>query len=377
MRRAIALVLIVLSLGIGLVLYGAPAQRELVTWHLPQAGSLPSGVAWTETTVYATLFEADALAALDLRTGTLEKIEIGDGPYGIAIKDGFVYVTLALEDKLAVYKPGPSTLHTYALPTPGGWPAQLDSALWNPGAAYFAINQRTAGRLVYFQVNQGQIPDGGTPYQTTSRLAVDASTIHPRSITVQPLTIHVYPIGEVPQAQLTLAKTVRPPFTEWQVGQGRHLEDVSVAPSGRFWMVQGDATLLRFDPSTNLADVYALPLGTKAVSVDASSYGNDIVFLDGGRNAVGELQFHSGKVTVWPIPGAGDLADLVRDAHDRLWFVDREADVVVCLDRGNNTFYFYDVPAGSSPGGLVTGRDGLDIWFVAEQGDYIGKLVAE
>jgi len=373
MRRAVALSLIALILGIGLGLYGAEAERELVIWQLPQAGSRPAGVAWTKNTVYATLYGADTLAALDLRTGRVDEIPVGDGPYGIVVEDGYVYVTLSLEDRLAVFRPTTETLHKIALPTPGGRPDRLIAALWSPNAAHLGIAEPRAGRIARFQMAESEIPAGGSVEPTTSRIPLTASTIYARSVSVQPQTVLVYPLGAGPTSE-TFVETVRGPFTEWQLARGGSLEDLSFEASGRFWIARRDATLLRLDPMTGAAEVYALPLKAQATLVDAAGYGGGIVFFDAQRGALGELDLHTGNVTLWPLPGARDVVALAFDAEDRIWFADRDADVVGSLDRDANTFTLYDLPAGSGPVALTPGLDGLDLWFAAQDGNYIGKL---
>jgi streptogramin lyase len=57
-----------------------------------------------------------------------------------------------------------------------------------------------------------------------------------------------------------------------------------------------------------------------------------------------------------------------------VWFIDRGADMLGYLDLSSDTFYLFDVPVGSSPIGLALGEAGTDIWFVAENSDYIGRL---
>ena len=110
-----------------------------------------------------------------------------------------------------------------------------------------------------------------------------------------------------------------------------------------------------------------------AISVEASGHGG-IILLEWTQNALGDLDTATGTVNLCPIPGAIHPVGIARDAWSGIWFVDREADVIGYLDRDANTYYLYDLPSDSSPAAIVPGQDGFDLWFVAEHGDYVGKL---
>jgi len=375
MRNALACAVLALVFLAWSVLCAAQPQRELTMWQLPETGTLPAGVVWTPGTAYVTLFLTDTLAMLDLTTDTISGIAIGDGPNALTEKDGYIYVTLALGDALVVYKPTKSAMYSYAIPTTGGWPNQLSSALPNPTSAHFAIAQRTSGILSYFQMDSTQIPDlPVTAPPFSLQLTKTTSQVQARVVPVQPYTVYVYPPGAVAQSQTPLPPYLQPPFTEWQVTTGgAYLEDVSVAASGTFWMTRGDNTLIAFDPSTSIASGYLLTAGISAMFVDAASPAG-VFFIDWTANAIVQFDTVYGNETSWSIPGAIMPVGITVDAAGSVWFIDRGADMLGYLDRSTNNFYLYDVPAGSSPGGLALGQGGTDMWFVAEHGDYIGKL---
>jgi len=344
-------------------------------WQLPQAGTLPSAVAWTMDAVYVPLFLNDTLGVLDLQTDDFSEIPIGDGPNDVVAKDGFVYVTLALGDALAVYKPAKVAVTSYPFPSGGGWPGQISVALPNPTAAYFAIAQRTSGILTTFEMDSTQIPDGTViPFTISQTLTKTTTPVQARVVSVQPHTIYAYPSGAVAQSQNPLPPYAQPPFIEWQVtAGGAYLEGVSVHGSGTFWMTRGDNALIAFDPSTSIASEYLLTAGTQAMFIDAASPAG-VFFIDWNTNAIVEFDTIYGNETSWNIPGASMPVGITVDSMGNVWFIDRGADMLGYLDRSNDTFTLYDVPAGSSPIGLALGQAGTEVWFVAENLDYVGKL---
>jgi len=377
MTRTGFVLMVLLALVGACAVSGAAQSRDLTIYQLPQTGMLPTGIAWTRGTVYTALFTTDTLGVLDLQSDILQEIPIGDGPYAVTTKDGFIYVALALGDQFAVYKPAKSTVYTYSMPTPGGWPGSIAVALPNPTAAHFAIGERLVGRLAYFQMDMLRIPDGPTvqPVATT-HLFKQTIAMQPRIVSVQPNTIYVVPSGAVPRSQTTLTKWTYAPFDEWQVTTGgQYLEDVDVASSGTFWMACGGDSLVALDPLTGLASDYFLATGTVAISVDASDAAfGQILFIDAAQGAIGAFDTVGGSVTFWPIPGAQHMVDIARDGRGGVWFADRGADVIGLLDRGSGTFTLYDLPQDSSPVDIAIGEGGSEIWFVAERADSIGKL---
>lgn len=76
----------------------------------------------------------------------------------------------------------------------------------------------------------------------------------------------------------------------------------------------------------------------------------------------------------WPVPWKNTRPrDPAVDGKGRVWFVGQEGDYIGWLDPASGKFGKFDLEKGTGPHNCIVGRDG-QIWFAGNAAGYIGRL---
>jgi len=374
MRRGVGAVFLVLC---GVMLAGFAQDASLTMWTFPEPdhGANDLKIA-DDGTIYLAFYEGMAIGRFDPKDDTLVEWALESSPDSLVLTEYGIFYTLPMMTRLGFLDPD----RTYTLEwlTPEADPRSLVAASSGPGLVNLYLAERAFGRIAAFE--PATIEFRSLAGVDRVPVALDAVTtwVAPAAATA---TVESYPApdGWSP-AVIELAETEEGAFREWSVdlgGMDLSIDDVALGGDGGIWYAQGLAAALGVVvPWDSLGVVYPLPDGLDVAAVaaapDESIWFADIV----GRCHLGRLDPGSGDVTLWEIPlNALQPISFVFDDAGRVWFSDREADAIFCLDSATGALRRWLLPAGTHPLTMGASEPGT-FWFVSEGLNALGRLVA-
>jgi glutamine cyclotransferase len=69
-----------------------PASRQVLGRAIPVSNGRALGLAYTDGYLWATVFDTGTLERIDPRTGSIDRVRVGDGPVGLVVVSGSVWV---------------------------------------------------------------------------------------------------------------------------------------------------------------------------------------------------------------------------------------------------------------------------------------------
>jgi virginiamycin B lyase len=180
-----------------------------------------------------------------------------------------------------------------------------------------------------------------------------------------------------PRAWSRLAPPVTPSFSvrEYRVPAGSHPHDVAPARDGGVWYTaQHVGALGHLDPRTGRTRHIALGSGSAPHGVIVGPDGAPWI-TDGGLNAIVRVDPRTRAVRRFPLPSAGDDANLNTAVFDRrgvLWFTGQSG-IYGRLDPRQGEVEVFRAPRGAGPYGITTTADGT-VWYASLAGSYLGRI---
>ncbi|WP_324970716.1 virginiamycin B lyase family protein [Methyloceanibacter sp.] len=160
----------------------------------------------------------------------------------------------------------------------------------------------------------------------------------------------------------------------FDVPKGDHPHDVAPAPDGTVWYTgQRSGVLGRLDPRTGEVDRIPLGEGSAPHGVIIGPDGAAWV-TDSGLNAIVRVDPASREVKTWPLPKAGENANLntlAFDRRDRVWFTGQSG-IYGRLDPRSGEIEVWDAPKGVGPYGITATPEGA-IYYVSLAGSFLGR----
>ncbi len=368
----------------GLVVLGGAwpnrAQVETVTverWAVPTPESAPAGIAFDPLTgvVFFTEANADQVGRLDPNFNTITEWAVGNGPNDAVFSGSNLYFTVSVDNRISGLFPGANGVASEAVPTGGSFPNALAVGTVRPGFTELWFTERLGNKLGRLTI-QGFIFDALRPTVPAQSPVRPGLIRAPVSTTLVPPLVTEGNPGLAPAASF-IPEEQSGAFSEWDLSalfpESSFPEAVAVAPDGRLWIGNSaQRTLVQFDPLTDTALVFELPLGSVAVGLALDGRGH-VWFTQGVSNRIGRFDPHSQEVTEWALPGLGQPLNLALDPDGRVWFTDREGDRIGRIDPVTNTLTAYQLPEDAGPADLLLDASGA-LWFTAERGNWIGRI---
>lgn len=378
-----------MGMGLGLEAATGAAQGSLAAtvdlWPLPVPDALPAGIDVDPQTgeVFVTMFNY-GLGQLDPATNGFTYWQVGGGPNRLELcrcsGDALYAVfTQALSDQIGLLLSPAGWYRTASDTAPGGFAQGLD-VVQIAGTVEIWYAERLGGRVGFLQPQPGDFdprsfrstPDSG---QTLTPQAV------PVTATVVP-TITLLTPGNpaLPPAAVSVPADAAGAVIAWDFspvyGGDVLLEDIAVGPSGEVWVANSAQPLLvQLDVLSSTASLYTLPPNSVAVDLAVDPARGYVWFTEGYQSKIGMLDPTTGDVHEWDLPTPGQPVAIALDGTGELvWFADREGNRIGVLDWINNEITLYPLPPDSYPVDLAVDANG-DAWFVAERGNYIGRIV--
>jgi len=176
-------------------------------------------------------------------------------------------------------------------------------------------------------------------------------------------------LASVAAAQVRVQEYPLPP------GLGAHDVWADPAPGGPVWFsAQGSGQLGRLDPASGKVELIDLGRGSAPHGVILGPDGG-VWLTDSGQNAIVRVDPRTRQVKAWPLPAAGDNANLNTAVFDRagtLWFTGQSG-VYGRLVPGSGALEVFDAPRGVGPYGIQATRDGA-VYYASLAGSYLGRI---
>lgn len=180
------------------------------------------------------------------------------------------------------------------------------------------------------------------------------------------------------QQTLFAQDNAMPRIREFQVPLGTHPHDVAPARNGSVWYTaQQSGELGLLDPLTNKTHHIALGNGSAPHGVIVGPDGAPWI-TDGGLNAIVRVDPNTKNVTLFPLPGNTNNANLntaTFDHNEVLWFTGQSG-IYGRLDPRSGTIEVLKAPGGQGPYGISTTPNG-EVYFASLAGSYIARINLE
>ena len=374
MQRTSTILLALLAFAAGAVF---AQTAELTVWTLPSDETFPGDLIWMiDDSLFVAIHDPDGLARFEPNNHLLWVWEIPGGPGEFAITNPGLFFTLPFEGRMGWLQPDLGAVDTWPLPSFEAQPLFLiDTGVSGGGIELWYADWGTKhlGRFAPIEITLP--PAGGvepvmhtvlsTTALITATTAVDPGESYPKDPNVTPAVQQITPM-------------VSPPFAEWELPLGDAPPyGLAQAGDGRIWMsgAVGDP-LFALMPGTNDVTLYDLP-GDPWVTGLAAEGESRMWYLAIAADEsswVGRLDFLTGNVRLWPIPGP-DLMDAVglRIIHGKAWFCDRENSTVYRFSSDDNRFAWWDVGFDTSPLYIEPGLP-EEYWISLERSGQVARL---
>ncbi len=373
MRRGVGVVFLVLC---GVVMAGSAQDATLTMWTFPEPDRGASDLKVADDgRIYLAFYEGMAIGRFDPTDDTLVEWAVEEAPDSLVLTEYGIFYALPRKSALGFLDP--DRAYTLEWRTPKADPRSLVMSSSGPGLVNLYLAERAFGRIVAFEPATIAFRSLAGVDRVPVTLDAVTKSVTPATATA---TVEGYtaPDGGAP-AVTELTELEEGPFREWCVdlgGMDLSIDDIAVGGDGGIWYAQGLAAAVGVVvPWDGLGMVYPLPDGSDVAAV-AASPDESIWFADiVGRCHLGRLDPETGDVALWEIPlDARQPFSFVFDDAGGVWFSDREADAIFCLDSATGALRRWLLPAGTHPLTLGASEPGT-FWFVSEGLNALGRLV--
>jgi streptogramin lyase len=357
----------------GVVLLGGAALGSgepgtLTSWSLPNANSLPGGIAAAEGRVYFTEAGGNRIGLLDVATHTITEWDVGQGPERLVLGPAnSVFFTERWADRIGrIYPSG----NYYSSETAGASPSEpMALTLDETGGLSIWYTERSATKVANLTL-------GGFLFDV---LQVKAPTVHsvsPSTSAAAPTVVALTPISTpgnpaLPPGIALAARTTSGPYIEWAISGGFYmLRDLALAPGGSVFLSTETRSILELNPTTNTVLFHDLPVNASSLHLALDSSGG-VWFTESWKEKIGRLTPSTGAVVEWAVTGSQPVAIAVA-ADGTVWYTDRERNRIGHFEPTTNALTEYPLPANARPVQLALGASG-EVWFTTEQ-NWIGRL---
>ncbi len=384
--------MVFLVLGFAIILgISVPNEAQLnqsatvERWDIPTFDSLPSDIDYDpiDNLVFFSEFSGGNIGQLNPFSNEITEWGINGNPNGIAVARGSgnaaillpptVYYADSLGDAVTTLDTVSGNYGQYFLPQNGNFPnrVSLDLSQFQPRVFF---SERLGSAVGLLDLTQ--------PIATLSNSsAINVTPVAPSAVSSNVGTFNLSPLSFPsilgPAAQ-AIPSSMSGAISEWDLSgmmfNGGTVDDVAVQVNGNVWIAFGSENLIaEMDPQTNTFLLYSLPTGSSAARLAFDIAGN-VWYTTGFSQKIGMVVPLTGDVMEWSLPNGGQPLDITTDALTGLvWFTLREGNAIGVLNPGTGEYSEYALPSNSSPVALTQDPNG-DIWFVAERGNYVGRL---
>lgn len=381
-----------LVIGLAILITGSvPNQAQLnqsasvERWDIPTFDSLPSDIDYdpVDNLVFFSEFSGNNIGQLNPANNEITEWGVAGNPNGIAVARGSgnaaillppsVYYTESRGDAVTVLDTFNGNYGRYFLPRSGTFPnaVSLDLSQFQPRVFF---SQRLGNAVGLVDLTQQIAVLSNSASLTVTPVAPAAVSANISTFT---LNSQSFPSSLGPAAQ-AIPPSMSGAISEWDLSgmmfNGGTVDDVAVQVNGNVWIaMNGENIIVEMDPSTDTFLLYSLPNNSSASALAFDVAGN-VWYTTGFGQKIGMVVPLTGDVFEWSLPNGGQPLDITTDALTGLvWFTLREGNAIGSFNPGTGEYTEYTVPADSNPVALTLDNNG-DIWFVAERGNYVGRL---
>lgn len=377
---------VIVGLGVGLLLAGlslataGQSAATLTTWALPQANSLPAGVAVdAQGMVFFAEFSGQRMARLHPGASRLTEWHGVGTPNGVAVSTwGVVYYADSLSSRVCALLPDSSSIAAEALPSPNGFIKGMALARMANGWNGVWFCERTANRLGVAALAGDVFGNPVWVRRSEQYVAPAQVDLAARVSYMKPITTTVW--GSPPQGTVSVTRaagTVQHGVETWALPYAGGLPDAVVADAtGRVWTSTGRNALVAYSPAQNLFTTYSLPAGLTTSGLAIGPLG-DVWYTDPIRSRIASFDSQTGVLTQYLLPTLCSPTGLVFLPNSLiLCFVEWGRNCVAMLNLDSNVLLEFDLPIPyGKPVSIAADPTTYDtVWFTAESGNYVGRL---
>jgi len=384
------MVLLTLSLAIilGISLPNEAQLNQSATverWDIPTFDSLPSDIEYdaVDNLVFFSEFSGNNIGQLNPSNNEITEWGVNGNPNGIAVARGSgnaaillpptVYYAESRGDAVTVLDTVTGSYGQYFLPRNGAFPnrVSLDLSQFQP-RVFFSERLGNAVGLVDLTQQIAVLSNSAGLSVTPVAPSAISSNVSTFNLSSQFFQSNLGPAAQAIPSSMSGA------ISEWNLSgmmfNGGTVDDVAVQVNGRVWIAFGGENLIaEMDPQTNTFLLYSLPPGSSASRLTFDLAGN-VWYTTGFSQKIGMVVPLTGDVFEWSMPNGGQPLDITTDALAGLvWFTLREGNAIGAFNPGTGEYNEYAIASGSNPVALTLDGNG-DVWFVAERGNYVGRL---